>query len=431
MNNNCCTPNNNTVLGCGALANYTGKYETAVGFKALNLDNVNSGNISNYNSAFGYGALMSNTTGQHNVAMGYASMINNIDGIYNTCVGNSTLYNNTNGSINTAVGFGALANNTIANYNTAIGAGALLSNTTGSNNTSVGSNTLINNTTGSNNTSVGSFALTSNTTGSYNTSIGFEALVSNNSGSSNVAIGPASLSNIVTGSNNTTIGYNTSPNNDISNIILIGYGAGLGNNTGNGDIIIGANLTPSSAGNNRCFIQNIYSSTVTGSQVYVSNNNQLGLLTSSRQFKENIQSILNDAELTQRLMALEPVAFNYRDDPQKQKQYGLIAEDVLKIMPELVGFKQDHEEVEETDKNGNKYIKYVPKGDPKPHIVHYHLLTPLLLKEVIRLDQENKLMAQEIGRLSHENEQLVQENKKLLNMMNNIVSKLEKIGITI
>jgi len=111
---------------------------------------------------------------------------------------------------------------------------------------------------------------------------------------------------------------------------------------------------------------------------------------------------------------------------------------VFKIMPELVALKQDEEKIEEMDEKGIKHIKSVPKGEPKPYTVCYHLLTPLLLKEVIRLNRENEQiiqkneqLVQEVNRLGHENEQIIQENKKLLNLINNIIPKLEKIGITV
>jgi hypothetical protein len=275
---------------------------------------------------------------------------------------------------------------------------------------------------GTGNVAIGGPTLAVNPTPSYIFTLG-----QNTSGSDNVAIGRIALNSCDSGNGNVAIGVGAGNGTiDVSNTIIIGYTAGTNTNVADGDIIIGYGLVPlQSSSSPRCFIANIYGTNISsGSQVYVNSDNQLGVITSSRQFKENIQPILNDTELTQRLLALEPVAFNYRDDPQKQKQYGLIAEDVFKIMPELVALKQDEEKIEEMDEKGVKHTKRVPKGEPKPYTVCYHLLTPLLLKEVIRLSRENEQIIQK-------NEQLVQENKKLLNMMNNIISKLEKLGITI
>jgi len=296
---------------------------------------------------------------------------------------------------------------------------------------------------GTGNVAIGGPTLAVNPTPSYIFTLG-----QNTSGSDNVAIGRIALNSCDSGNGNVAIGVGAGNGTiDVSNTIIIGYTAGTNTNVADGDIIIGYGLVPlQSSSSPRCFIANIYGTNISsGSQVYVNSDNQLGVITSSRQFKENIQPILNDTELTQRLLALEPVAFNYRDDPQKQKQYGLIAEDVFKIMPELVALKQDEEKIEEMDEKGVKHIKSVPKGEPKPYTVCYHLLTPLLLKEVIRLNRENEQMgqeisrlntkneqlAQEISRLSHENEQMVEVNKKLLNMMNNIILKLGKIDIIV
>jgi hypothetical protein len=85
-------------------------------------------------------------------------------------------------------------------------------------------------------------------------------------------------------------------------------------------------------------------------------------------------------------------------------------------MPELVELRQDEEEIEETDEKGVKHVKRILKGEPKPYSIHYHLLTPLLLNEIIRLnreisrlDQKNEQLTLEIDRLSHENKQIIQE----------------------
>jgi hypothetical protein len=415
--------NNNTAIGVNALTNYLGNNEVAVGLNALANDtNFNPNNAS---KTFLQYNPFANDQSNGNTAIGYNALTNT-----------KTDNNGEDATGNTAVGYNALAANTIGFSNVAIGAGALMSNQDGIGNVAIGGPH-------ANDNLSPTYTLGQNTTGNGNVAIGWSALSICDSGTNNVAIGANSLSNnIKTGIGNVAIGAGTGVNaGDVSHTIIIGYDAGTNSFVADGDIIIGYNLVPlSSSKSPRCFIANIYNTIISSTTipVQVSDNNQLGVLTSSRQFKENIQPILNNTELTQRLLALEPVAFNYRDDPRKQKQYGLIAEDVFKIMPELVALKQDEEKIEEMDEKGIKHIKSVPKGEPKPYTVCYHLLTPLLLKEVIRLNRENEQiiqkneqLVQEVNRLGHENEQIIQENKKLLNLINNIIPKLEKIGITV
>jgi hypothetical protein len=141
----------------------------------------------------------------------------------NTAVGYQALFSNTTGLINTANGTQALYSNTTGFSNTAVGGNALFSNTTGNNNTALGSNALTINTTGSNNTIIGRLSLSENTTGENNTAQGFQAgrfiangTTANQTGSNSIFIGAdtKALANgqtnqIVIGHNATGIGSNT------------------------------------------------------------------------------------------------------------------------------------------------------------------------------------------------------------------------------
>lgn len=90
------------------------------------------------NTASGYNALQSNTTGTFNTANGYTSLSANTTGTFNTSVGYEAMRNNTIGERNTAIGFQSLLNNSEGIYNSAIGYYSLLNNTTGDNNIGLG-----------------------------------------------------------------------------------------------------------------------------------------------------------------------------------------------------------------------------------------------------------------------------------------------------
>ena len=173
---------------------------TAIGVQALN---VNSG-ISN--TASGYQALFSNTTGNFNTANGTLALYSNTTGDGNTANGNEALTSNTTGINNTANGGGSLRINTTGYNNTASGAGALMGNTTGSFNTANGLFALVNNITGNNNTANGYLALVQNNTGSNNVVLGDSAGYSSQ-GSGNLYLGSHAGAN-ETGSNKMYIGNN-------------------------------------------------------------------------------------------------------------------------------------------------------------------------------------------------------------------------------
>jgi hypothetical protein len=141
------------------------------------------------NTANGYQALYSNTTGNGNTANGYHALYGNSTGYNNIAIGGATLYSNTTGGNNTAAGFVTLTNNTEGSKNTANGGNALYHNTIGNNNTANGYQSLFSNTTGDGNTANGYMALYSNTTGTSNTAIGNSADVASGALTNATAIG--------------------------------------------------------------------------------------------------------------------------------------------------------------------------------------------------------------------------------------------------
>ena len=231
---------------------------------------------------------------------------------------------------------GALIFNTIGNSNTAAGFDALGSNTSGSGNTATGFAALISNTTGSQNSATGLSALFSNTTGASNTAIGDNALSSNTIGNNNIALGDSAGINLTTGSNNIDIG-NLGVAGE-SNRIRIGSGqtrtfiAGIrGRTTGN------ANAIP----------------------VLIDSAGQLGTISSSRRFKKEIKPMDQSSE---DILALTPVTFHYKSDATGTPQFGLIAEEVAKVNPDLVV----------RDENGEIYT------------VRYEAVNAMLLNEFLK-----------------------------------------------
>ncbi len=304
----------------------------------------------------------------------------------NTAVGVGALANDTHfvngsdsGGGNTATGYYALTFNTTGENNTASGSGALQDNTTGSGNTASGSNALLFNTTGGNNTASGINALFSNTTGSDNTASGLLALGNNTTGANNTASGYQALVNNTTGSNNIAVGYQSALNapNGNSNSIYIGSEGTAGDNSGT--IAIGTVGTQTSA-----YIAGIYGGTPGRPNllVCVDANGTLGTTgcsstPSSRRFKEQIADM---GDSSSKLIQLRPVTFLYKpeyDDGSHTLQYGLIAEEVAKLYPEMVGY----------DKDG------------QPSSVKYQSLAPMLLNEVQKLAAQNRKLEDRLAAL--------------------------------
>jgi hypothetical protein len=233
-------------------------------------------------------------------------------------------------SSNFSAGLGALPPDTTGTADTAVGNSALQANT-GPYNTAVGNSALQANTTGGYNTATGNYAMQYNTTGSFNTASGQAALVNSTSGYGNTAVGYVALLRNTTGSNNIGIGYYGGQylTTGSNNIQIGNYGTA----SDNGTIRVGIAGTQTSA-----FIAGIYgqSTGLAGVPVVVDSNGNLGTVSSSRRYKEDIQDM---GDTSSGLMRLRPVTFRYKksfDDGSKPIQYGLIAEEVAEVYPDLV-----------------------------------------------------------------------------------------------
>jgi hypothetical protein len=355
----------NTAVGMNSLyKNHTGTYNTATGYEALynNVGNYNAafGDLAlfsnnstnaNNNTAVGHATLYTNQTGGGNTGVGTAAMYSNVSGSYDTATGFQSLNDNTSGAENTAAGWQALYSNVIASYNTAFGTQALYANDATKNgegvyNTATGWEALYNNVTGADNTASGALALSQNQVGNGNTAFGTGALIGT-TGANNVGVGYLAGENLGSGSNNIDIGTG-------------------GSSSDNGIIRIGTQSVQTAT-----VIAGIYGSNITGSVVYVNSSGQLGVQGSSERFKTDIATM---PELSDKLQQLHPVTFHYKTEPKGVLQYGLIAEEVDKVYPELVI----------RDEKG------IVQG------VRYEELAPMLLKELQRQQVALSAQADEI-----------------------------------
>jgi hypothetical protein len=307
--------------------------------KAFGVTPPPDGGYPNKNTAEGQDALFSLTNGTSNTANGFSALKANTNGDRNTANGALALFTNVTGSENTAIGYAALFFNR-GSGNTATGIGALHSNATGANNTANGQRALYDNLSGSKNTANGSGALGNNTMGDNNTADGFQALGANTTGSFNIALG-----------NNAGSGVSTA-----DDVICIGAA--------------GADVSHS------CYIGNIFNqSSPSGLAVFVNSDGKMGTIMSSRRFKEDIKPMDKASEA---ILALQPVTFRYKKnfDPTGTAQFGLVAEDVAKVNPDLVV----------RDKEG------------KPYSVRYDQVNAMLLNEFLKerkkVDDQHETIAQ-------------------------------------
>jgi len=285
------------------------------------------GGYSGGNTAEGQDALLHLTTGVHNTAVGFLSLKSDTTGSYNTAIGSGTLRANSSDA-NTATGTFALLSNIIGRLNTANGALALLSNTNGHFNTAVGSSALYSNIGGLANTAVGVSALYSNTIGDDNVAIGSSAL-SANTGNGNTAVGAFALAQNTSGTINIALGSRSGElATGSNNIDICNRGVGGESDT----IRIGGNVFGFGS-QTAAFIAGISGTAVVGDAVVVDGNGQLGTVASSARFKKNIKPMDKTSEA---ILALKPVSFQYRSDSKGTPQFGLIAEEVAKVNPDLV-----------------------------------------------------------------------------------------------
>jgi Chaperone of endosialidase len=373
-------PGGNTAEGDNALLNLTsGTYNTAIGWVSISTNNTGS-----FNTAIGAGTLFANTA-DANTATGAGALLNNTTGANNTASGVFALFDNTTGGSNTATGLAALGDNTTGSFNTANGANALLTNTTGGNNTAIGYQALQSNTTANGNTATGFQALLNNATGGFNTAIGTTALISNTTGFGNVAVGFQTLQTNTIGGSNTAIGATALQSTTGGGNTAIGNGALFKNSTGDSNtalgISAGSNITTAtnvicigSDGanvNSSCFIGNIRGVTTANTDaipVLIDSTGQLGTVSSSHRYKTNIQAM---DEVSQAILDLKPVIFHYKSDATKAAQFGLIAEEVAEVNPDLVVH----------DKNGEIYT------------VRYEVVNAMLLNEFLK--EHRKIQEQE------------------------------------
>jgi Chaperone of endosialidase len=231
-----------------------------------------------------------------------------------------------------------------ANGNTAEGIEALSSNTTGQANTAIGVGALYKNTTGVGNTAIGMAALGSNTTGFSNTAIGARALL-NTTGNYNVALGDSAGEFLSTGDNNIDIGYDVSGVAGESNTIRIG------NKNISATYIGGISGQPAAR----------------GVPVVVDSNGKLGTMTASARFTDEIRPMDKASEA---ILTLKPVSFRYKKevDPDRARQFGLVAEDVAKVNPDLV----------------------VRDRDGKPFAVRHEAVNAMLLNEFLKEHRKNE-----------------------------------------
>ena len=345
--NNSSTGTGNTAIGNSVLGNNTtGYWNTAIGSLALELNTTGTDNTS-----IGYNALGANQTGNNNTATGFNALSSNSTGTDNTATGFDALKFNI-GSSNTATGFSALQNNG-GDYNTADGVDSLEFNTTGIGNTAVGVQALFGNTTGTNNTAEGNSALIHNTTGG-----------------NNIALGLSAGANLTTGSNNIDIGN-----------------AGVAGESRT--IRIGTQGTQTKA-----FNAGIHGVPVTGAAVKVSATGQLGTQPSSKRFKDEIRPIDKASEA---ILALKPVAFRYKKevDPERTLQFGLVAEDVEKVNPDLVA----------------------RDADGKPYTVRYDAVNAMLLNEFLKehrhVQEQDAIIARQQKQIEALNAGLQKVNDKM------------------
>ena len=322
---------------------------------------INTGNLDLDPSTAATGNLTKDNTrflhnfGTINTFLGVNAGNFTMTGGANTATGVDALSSNTTGNNNTASGVSALVSNTTSFNNTASGVSALVFNTTGSNNTASGFEALFSDTTGSNNTASGFGALHDNTTGSRNTASGREALHDNTTGHANVAVGRRAGFNATTGNLNIYLGTGVLGVAGESNTIRLGL-PGTHTHT-----LIGG-------------IRGITTGQADAVSVLIDSTGQLGTVSSSRRVKQDIADMRT---ASQGLLDLRPVTFRYREaysDGSKPIQYGLIAEEVAEVYPDLVVY----------DETG------------QPETVQYRKVNAMLLNEV---QQQHRVILELLDRV--------------------------------
>jgi hypothetical protein len=386
----------NTGVGAGALALNNADENTATGAGALLLNGTGVGNAANgalallYNSAAMDNAAVGDRALEHNDqsatglasfnnAVGSHAMYTNLDGFSNNALGESALFFNQIGALNTAVGDLALQDNDdsgsgLANFNTGVGGEALLANVDGDSNNAIGYQ-----------------ALTFNTIGVQNNAQGFQALMSNDDGASNVAVGDSALSGNAHGSFNTVVGWEAGFSVEGEDNIYIGATSADGVTSETGTIRIG---DPAFVG--AAFVAGIFGQTALGGvPVFVDATGKLGTLTSSARFKDDIKAMDKASES---VLALKPVTFRYKKaiDVNGTPQFGLVAEDVAKVNPDLV----------------------VNGRDGKPYTVRYEAVNAMLLNEFLKEHKKVEKQEATITQLKNDFQTVSTQQRKEIQLLN-------------
>ena len=396
-------PHFNTAEGEDALFSlHGGRANTALGYHALYL-NVYAG----WNTAVGASALESNVGGYYNTAVGEHALSSNIDALNNTAVGYSALASencffctnnvaigyramaNANSFACVAIGSDALVENT-GQLNTAIGERSMEDNTAGAQNTAVGWASMIHNTTGLNNAAVGSAALGSNTTGNFNSVMGVNVANYNTTGSNLASFGYHALYNNTTGNNNTAVGANALSSNTTGNDnIALGNFAGSNLTTGDNNIDIGNQGVAAEIGTVRIGTVGVHTTVYiagikdtplthgTAVAVGITPDGQLGVRASSARYKEAIKPMDKASEA---ILALKPVSFRYKKelDADGIPQFGLVAEQVEKVNPDLVA----------------------RDADGKAYTVRYEAVNAMLLNEFLKEHRKVEQLEKQVAVLT-------------------------------
>jgi Chaperone of endosialidase len=357
-----CFPNFNTAQGDSAFQFLAGGAgNTGVGWRALY--SVGGGL---FNTGVGAGALVLNTS-SNNTATGAAAGLLNIGGINNTANGAGALEFNIAGNDNTAVGALALINNTASNC-TAVGSQALRDNVGAQGNTAVGVQTLQKTTTG----------------GSFNTGVGDFVMPNNVGGNTNTVVGAVAGLNLINGFFNTYVGDlvgSSAP--DESSVIRIA------------DPSSGFPMTA-------CFIGGIVANAVNlGTFVEMDlATGQLFYFSSSARYKKDIKPM---DKASQSIFALNPVTYRGKNDAKGIPQFGLIAEEVAKVNPDLVALDRDG----------------------KPEAVKYEGVNAMLLNEFLKEHKKVEQQQASISELKSEMQTMVAQLKEQAAQIQKVSAQVE------
>jgi uncharacterized coiled-coil protein SlyX len=135
------------------------------------------------------------------------------------------------------------------------------------------------------------------------------------------------------------------------------------------------------------FIAGIFGTAVSGSTVVVNSSGKLGVAVSSASFKEAIKPM---DKVSEAILALKPVTFRYKEelDPDRIPQFGLVAEEVEKVNPDLV----------------------VRGEDGKVMTVRYEAVNAMLLNEFLK---EHRNVAEQQSTIAQLKTTVAQQQKQI------------------